>query len=486
MYPPTFICLRKKTIRTKLYPQESTAMMRGVGSVQKSLVLLSYFLRRRHAYNIMPRPSLQSFSRLHDGNSVAAVHSEFINSSTPIGKRKRIKDIDAIIPTVVTPEQNRVSPLIALVDVKQNGAYHELKNVSPSELRPSATLTTGQCFHWKAIENEDISARTHSKASAWGSHNATEWIGVIRLLDGNSVVLQIKETQANTMYRVLHSTSEDDLDVDAILHDYFQLDESLTQLYSQWSNSCPRLKAIASCIPGVRIVNQDPWECLISFICSSNNNIPRITKMLNALRQEYGNRLASIGNETLYSFPSFQVLNARATEEDLRNKCGMGYRAKYIIETIHILDQLGGEKYLHDLRAIEDPIVVQEKLLQFSGVGRKVADCVALFSLKQGDSIPVDTHVWNIARRDYDPECTLHDVKSLTPSVYRRVGDLFRMRFPVKSGWAHSLLFVAELPSFRPILPGGVLIEMDRFREKEQATKAATRAGKKQRSGPDS
>jgi N-glycosylase/DNA lyase len=104
---------------------------------------------------------------------------------------------------------------------------------------------------------------------------------------------------------------------------------------------------------------------------------------------------------------------------------GMGYRAKYLMETMETLHCLGGEKYLHDLRSIQDPVVIQKKLTQFCGVGRKVAaDYVALFSLCQGGAIPVDVHVWNIARHDYDADGVLVDVKSLMPSVYDQVGDL--------------------------------------------------------------
>ena len=86
---------------------------------------------------------------------------------------------------------------------------------------------------------------------------------------------------------------------------------------------------------------------------------------------------------------------------------------------------------------------MQEELLELPGVGRKVADCVALFSLDQSAAIPVDTHVWDIALRDYD--CSLRSTKSLTPTVYENVGDIFRKLFPNKAGWAHSVLFAAEV-----------------------------------------
>jgi len=315
----------------------------------------------------------------------------------------------------------------------------------------------------------------------------------------NSVVVIIKETKTSTLYRAL-TPIPSHIDMDDFFRSYFQLDVSLAELYDEWSQADERLRRIAQCIPGVRIINQDPWECLVSFICSSNNNIPRITKMLAAIRREFGKPLWSVrgGNDdengngggdsssnattaataTLYAFPSLQDMLHHATDEKLRSLCGLGYRSKYIMETIRILDELGGEEYLHELRKIQDPVVVQEKLCQFCGVGRKVADCVALFSLQQDAAIPVDVHVWNIARRDYDPDDELGDIKSITPKVYKQVGDLFRSQFPTKAGWAHSLLFVAELPSFRPALPADIVNEMDQFRQEEQERKKVAAAAK--------
>lgn len=281
------------------------------------------------------------------------------------------------------------------------------------------------------------------------------------------------------------------------LQSYFQLDAApLQPLYQEWSHACPRLATIAQCIPGVRIIDQDPWECLISFICSSNNNIPRITKMLGALRREYGRPLLKIpisnnknssdkdnGNEVLefYSFPSLVDLRT-ATDADLRNKCGMGYRAKYILQTIQTLQDKGGEKYLRDtLRPMSDPLEVQRLLCEFCGVGPKVADCVALFSLQQDNAIPVDTHVWNIALRDYDsPEAALSSIQSLTPTNYHKVGNVFRQRFPNRAGWAHSLLFVAELPSFRQVLPTAMIQEMDEFQQREKDKKKQKKNAKKE------
>ena len=117
-----------------------------------------------------------------------------------------------------------------------------------------------------------------------------------------------------------------------------------------------------------------------------------------------------------------------------------------------------------------------EALVTLSGVGPKVADCVALFSLDQTGCIPVDTHVWQIACRDYDT--TLREAKSLTPSVYARVGECFRSRFGTHAGWAHSLLFAAELPAFITLLPTKLQDEVAAFRKVEKEAKAQVKAAK--------
>ncbi|VEU42306.1 unnamed protein product [Pseudo-nitzschia multistriata] len=386
-----------------------------------------------------------------------------------------------------------------LASIRPEQGFVDL-GVPPVELRPSNTLTNGQCFHWRVVHPEKAGpAAPTASASAWGTHDAKEWVGVLRLpLFGahESAVVVVRELPETTLYRPLVVTRGGDLgrgtepglegELHRALAEYFQLGVPLEGLYEEWSEACPRLSVIAGCLPGVRILQQDPWECLASFICSSNNNIPRITKILASIRREYGRPLLRIPSESgseycwLYSFPSLEELSARATEKDLRETCGMGYRAGYILETMKLLgdDARGGEAYLHQTLRHDttDPGEVQDLLCEFRGVGRKVADCVALFSLNQDDAVPVDTHVWNIAIRDYDPEGVLRTtVRSLTASNYKKVGEVFRGRFPNRAGWAHSLLFVAELPSFRGLLPDDLANEMETFQKEEKARKKEER-----------
>jgi 3-methyladenine DNA glycosylase/8-oxoguanine DNA glycosylase len=427
--------------------------------------------------------------------------------SSPSPKKRKSTTLSDSPPnkksSKASSNQKRTTTLILSSDVAKispENPWIDLQ-VPPRELRPSATLTTGQCFNWMVVRDDSTSHNDNglnlsleSSSSAWGSHNETEWVGPLQ-----DMVLSIKETPTTTLYRVLRAPpkgSATTSDISEFLKDYFQLNIRLEPLYKQWSKKDPRLARIAAVIPGVRIVRQNPVECLFSFICSSNNNIPRITKMLSSFRTEYGEKLLdipirqSIENNvdfslnplpavhehlTIYSFPSLEQMQ-QATLLQLRDM-GLGYRAKYIIETRDLLLDKGGEEFLWNLRG-KDATSVQQELLNFSGIGRKVADCVALFSLDQSEAIPVDVHVQHIASRDYDSS-VLGQAKSLTPTIYNKVANLFRDRFGSYAGWAHSLLFVAELPSFRSVLPPDILEQMDTFRQAELARKSKERQAKK-------
>ena len=117
---------------------------------------------------------------------------------------------------------------------------------------------------------------------------------------------------------------------------------------------------------------------------------------------------------------------------------------------MRILEEKGGLSWLESLKGAPHPHVKSE-LLCLPGIGPKAADCIALMCLDQTGSIPVDTHVWKIACRDYLPE--LSEAKSITPRIYNTVGDKFREVFGPFAGWAHTVLFAAELHDFRDRAP---------------------------------
>jgi N-glycosylase/DNA lyase len=458
---------------------------------------------------------------------------------------------------------------------RQDVSWIDLE-ISPEEMNPSNTLNMGQCFNWKKITLP----------------GTNYWVGVL-----NGLPLMVKQTPRTTLVKCLNHEISDSFpmkkrkgsDSNPVasddranllkneLRDYFQISSTLLPLYDHWSSRCDRMKVVTTHLQGVRVVRQEPWECLISFICSSNNNISRISLMLDRLRAKYGNYLCSVviknnnnihvkeeggvkkedkelGGEDffevtflsekellekttepgkdqkneifhLYSFPTPQALS-QANEEDLRG-LGMGYRAKFILETSKLV-VTKPTSFFEDLRALAKqstvfspsstvltvPIkeekkakkvkkesvqqedqngmialspqqilnrnqkLVQQMLLEFPGVGMKVADCVALFSLDCSNAIPVDVHVWNIAMRDYrvkylsnETFLKLKEKKSLTPTIYDEIGDIFRNLFQYHSGWAHSVLFAAELPFHRKLLPQEIQLQMKEHDEVQKKLK---------------
>lgn len=166
-----------------------------------------------------------------------------------------------------------------------------------------------------------------------------------------------------------------------------------------------------------------------------------------------------------------------------------GYRAKFITETARSLESKpeGSRGWLQSLRNLamseagdRSTSIVCEALMTCSGVGRKVADCVALFSLDQSGCIPVDTHVWEITIRDYAPHLQMS--KSLTPKIHDQVADIFREKFGDQAGWAHSVLFAGELPEYSKLLPQDAQIAMKEFSKDRKKRKVEVKQTRKEKS----
>ncbi|MBE7180492.1 MAG: hypothetical protein INR71_04640 [Terriglobus roseus] len=204
---------------------------------------------------------------------------------------------------------------------------------------------------------------------------------------------------------------EDDDTLELVRH-YLNLDPNLTQLYEQWASADQNFRRKAPKFTGVRILRQDAWEALVGFICSSNNNIARISQMVDKLCTHYGPLLGHIKDQAYYDFPTPHALTGPGVEQHLR-ELGFGYRAKYLHRTaVMIAEEKGGVDWLDGLRNPESPRfggkarngepmqdagregyrTAHEELLALQGVGPKVADCVCLMGLGWGEAVPVDTH----------------------------------------------------------------------------------------------
>lgn len=179
-----------------------------------------------------------------------------------------------------------------------------------------------------------------------------------------------------------------------IWRDYFDLDTDYRSIKQAIDPEDAYLQAAAQAGGGIRILRQELWETIVTFIISQRNNIPRIRKCVDALCREFGGKDRDFRGDAYDLFPTPQAL-ADATEESLRG-CGLGYRAPYIKKTAHMVTS--GAVDLDGFAALEYG-EAREKLLQLCGVGEKVADCISLFALHHIDAFPVDTHIQDMLVR---------------------------------------------------------------------------------------
>jgi len=294
---------------------------------------------------------------------------------------------------------------------------------SPGILNLELTLPAGQVFCWEK------------------DPNTNEWFGVMH----DIAYWLSQDEQGCVSFRYASDNSSiSPEDAKRKLHEFFQLEIDLQSLVSDWSRGCPQFeKIIADSVfrNGLRICRQAPFECLISFIVSANNHIKRIGSNLKSIRTKYGSLIASSGEWNLYTFPTVDQL-ATATEEQLRD-LGLGYRAGYIVKTCQqliIARQLPDSTQLEFLRKETDIGIARNFLMYLAGVGRKVADCVCLYSLDFPSVAPVDTHMFQIAQRLFE---SVPKDKYMHETIQR----LMIERFGEKAGWAHCFLFAAHLPS---------------------------------------
>ncbi|XP_065543058.1 N-glycosylase/DNA lyase isoform X2 [Lathamus discolor] len=283
-----------------------------------------------------------------------------------------------------------------------------------AELRLDLVLPSGQTFRWR-----------ESSPGAWtGVLGGTVWT--------------LRQERDRLWYTVYGG--EAGADTDRLLREFFQLDVGLRELYRGWGAADPLFREAAKDFPGVRVLRQDPVECLLSFICTSNNHISRITAMIERLCQAFGRHLCHLDAQPFHAFPSLTALTGDDAEARLR-ALGFGYRAKFVSGTARAITEGLGVEGLHQLRTV--PYAEARKVLcTLPGVGTKVADCVCLMALDKAEAVPVDTHVWRIARQRYGMEL---GGRSITPRAHQEIGDFFRGLWGPRAGWAQAVLFCADL-----------------------------------------
>jgi N-glycosylase/DNA lyase len=179
--------------------------------------------------------------------------------------------------------------------------------------------------------------------------------------------------------------------------------------------------------PGLRLIRQDPWECLMSYVCSSASNIPKIQKNIELMSQCFGKK-QRYQDHIFYTFPEIGDIHCKKTLKT----CSVGYRDRYLHEINNIVDRnfftrLRKRSY-HDAKDV---------LMELPGVGPKVADCVCLFSLDHLDAFPVDVWVKRIMTELYGKEMR----KSYAAINEKNIMLFARDHFGDYAGYAQQYLF---------------------------------------------
>ena len=199
-------------------------------------------------------------------------------------------------------------------------------------------------------------------------------------------------------------------------HDYFDLGTDYGEIKETLVKNEPKLKDATEYGYGIRILNQDLFETIISFIISQNNNIPRIRKNIESLCERYGEEIGNEDGKTLYAFPTPKAL-ADASEDDLA-ALKLGYRSAYIKESARCYLEKGSP-------------CTREELLNMHGIGPKVANCIMLFGLRDVEAFPIDTWVKHIMTDMYD--ISGKDVQGMYKTAYEKFGKY--------AGYAQQYLF---------------------------------------------
>ena len=264
----------------------------------------------------------------------------------------------------------------------------------------------GQCFRWNEQDDES-------------------YTGIF----GNNV-LNVKQEQDVDGYKIIISGICDG-NIEDITRYYFDLDRNYEEIKEKLSNIDEYLAESIKYGEGIRILNQDLWEMIISFIVSANNNIPRIKGIIDRMSQKYGDKIEFRG-KAYYTFPTIEALST-ASIEDLRT-LGLGFRDKYIYETTKKIKN--GDVNLEEMKNESDTTKIRNQLLTLSGVGPKVADCILLFStLKRFDVFPIDVWVRRVMNDLY-----IHNPDEGKVNK-KEIEQLERAKFGKLEGIAQQYLF---------------------------------------------
>lgn len=218
--------------------------------------------------------------------------------------------------------------------------------------------------------------------------------------------------------------------------DFFREEDDFSEIIQSITKDRIVRKAV-KLFPGLRLLRQDPFQCYISFIASSNSNIQNIRHVLQQLCKKFGKKIIFEEKE-FFLFPEPKTL-AKATRSDLQN-CSLGYRAKSVSEAS--LAVTTGQINFDFLKKTSYQNA-KDILLDVNGIGSKVADCILLFSLEKLDAFPIDRWVLKILEKYYSDKFQI-DGKSLTEKKYNQIHEKIVNHFGPYAGYSQQFLFKME------------------------------------------
>ncbi len=256
------------------------------------------------------------------------------------------------------------------------------------DFHPDHIFDCGQCFRWEKQED--------------GSYIGPAMGKIVRVsLVGEDVVID--------------NCNEEDYR--EIWEDYLDMERDYGAIKSVLGRSDEVIVKAAEYGYGIRILKQDFWETVVSFIISQNNNIPRIKGCIESISRSFGKSLGEYNGREYFDIPSPEVM-ASLTVEDLAS-AKLGYRAQYLITTAkQMLEQGGPEAVKQRILKAENPI---EELRVFQGVGPKVASCISLFGLGRMDAFPIDVWMRRVMNQLYG--IAEKDVKAMAAYAEEHFGE---------------------------------------------------------------
>ena len=265
----------------------------------------------------------------------------------------------------------------------------QLEITQPFDL--ALSLTMGQAFRWQRLRpaNPDCDAA----ASDWFS-------GVI-----GDHLIHIRQTAAGVEYRTGGPDGATDADLSELLSAYFRLDDDIDAIYADLGARDPHIATLIDQYPGMRVLRQEPWECLVSYICSANNNIKRISDSVEAIAEAFGQPL-ELAAQIRRTFPTASQLTADSDALEKLHTMRLGLNRANSI-TGAAVRICAGDLDLNELKqrpytdAMHSLMQGRRNSSKANGIGPKIADCIALFALDKTEAFPVDTHIRNAVSSQY-------------------------------------------------------------------------------------